>query len=114
MAAEGELVAAEENQRIEAFCHGADLLIYDAQYTAAEYNPGKLGWGHSSVEYAISLAQRAGVKQLALFHHDPVRTDEQLNQMSDQFCSSGKTGGVEVFFAREGHTIEIPSSSNRA
>jgi phosphoribosyl 1,2-cyclic phosphodiesterase len=114
MAAEGELVAAEENQRIETFCQGADLLIHDAQYTEAEYNPGKLGWGHSSVEYAIALAQRAGVKQLALFHHDPMRTDDQLNEFSEQFCTAEKTGSVNVFFAREGRTIEIPSASDPA
>lgn len=107
MAAEGELVAAEENQRIEAFCRDADLLIHDAQYTEAEYQPGKLGWGHSSVEYTISLAQRARVKRVALFHHDPIRTDGQLDELSARFCPPAETGGVEVFFAREGQTIEI-------
>jgi phosphoribosyl 1,2-cyclic phosphodiesterase len=113
MAAEGELVAAEENQRIVDFCQGADLLIHDAQYTEAEYQSGKLGWGHSSIEYAISLAQRAGVKQLALFHHDPMRSDELLTAMSDQFCKADTTEAVTVFFAREGHIIEIPSQSSR-
>ena len=107
MAAEGELVAAEENQRIEAFCRDADLLIHDAQYTEAEYQPGKLGWGHSSIEYTISLAQRARVKQLALFHHDPMRTDDQFDELSARYCTPAETGEVEVFFAREGQTIEI-------
>jgi ribonuclease BN (tRNA processing enzyme) len=107
MAAEGELAAAEENQRIEAFCQGADLLIHDAQYTEAEYQSNRLGWGHSSVEYVISLAQRAEVKRLALFHHDPMRTDDQLDELSDRFCHPDKTGGVEVFFAREGRTLQI-------
>jgi ribonuclease BN (tRNA processing enzyme) len=107
MAAEGELVAAEENQRIEQFCKGADLLIHDTQYTEAEYQPGKLGWGHSSVEYAINLAKRAGVKRLGLFHHDPLRTDKQLDELSAQYCTIENTHEVEVFFAREGQIIEI-------
>ena len=57
--------------------HGADVLIYDAQYTPEEY-PGKVGWGHSTWEAAIRLANAAGVRQLVLFHHDPRRSDEQV------------------------------------
>lgn len=109
MAAEGELVAAEENQRIEQFCKGADLLIHDTQYTEAEYQPGKLGWGHSSVEYAINLAKRAGVKRLGLFHHDPLRTDKHLDELSAHYCAPENTDEVEVSFAREGQIIEIDS-----
>ena len=56
---------------------GADILIYDAQYTPSEY-PSKVGWGHSTWEAGAELARAAGVAQLVLFHHDPARTDEQL------------------------------------
>jgi phosphoribosyl 1,2-cyclic phosphodiesterase len=56
---------------------GADILIYDAQYTPAEY-PSKVGWGHSTWQAGAELARAAGVPQLVLFHHDPGRTDAQL------------------------------------
>jgi phosphoribosyl 1,2-cyclic phosphodiesterase len=56
---------------------GADILIYDAQYTSDEY-PSKVGWGHSTWQAGADLARAAGVPQLVLFHHDPNRTDAQL------------------------------------
>src|SRR5690348_14895355 len=56
---------------------GADILIYDAQYTPDEY-PSKVGWGHSTWQAGADLARAAGVPQLVLFHHDPGRSDEQL------------------------------------
>jgi phosphoribosyl 1,2-cyclic phosphodiesterase len=56
---------------------GADILIYDAQYTADEY-PTKVGWGHSTWQAGVELARAAAVPQLVLFHHDPARTDAQL------------------------------------
>jgi phosphoribosyl 1,2-cyclic phosphodiesterase len=56
---------------------GADILIYDAQYTPDEY-PRKVGWGHSTWQAGVDLARAAAVPQLVLFHHDPSRTDAQL------------------------------------
>ncbi len=56
---------------------GADILIYDAQYTPDEY-PTKVGWGHSTWQAGAELARAAGVPQLVLFHHDPNRTDAAL------------------------------------
>lgn len=56
----------------------ADLVIHDTQYTAAEYE-SKHTWGHSPVEYAVDLALAAGVHELALFHHDPARSDAALD-----------------------------------
>lgn len=107
MAEEGEMVAKEQNTLIEKFYAGADLLIHDTQYTEAEYNDGKQGWGHSSIEHAIATANRAGVKRLALFHHEPMRSDAQLDELAAIHCQPGKYGPTEVFFAREGMEIEI-------
>ncbi|MBL9014716.1 MAG: MBL fold metallo-hydrolase [Myxococcales bacterium] len=56
---------------------GADILIYDAQYTPEEY-PSKVGWGHSTWLAGAELARAAGVPQLVLFHHDPNRSDAAL------------------------------------
>lgn len=101
MAYEGEEVAAEQNLAVEQFFSGADLLIYDSQYTEEEY-PAKVNWGHTPMEYAIAAANRTGVKRLAMFHHDPDRSDDDLDELEKIYCQQGKYGETEVFFAREG------------
>jgi phosphoribosyl 1,2-cyclic phosphodiesterase len=105
VAVEGEQVAKEENDRICDFFKNADLLIYDAQYTRAEYEPSKLGWGHSPMEYAVDSASRSGVKRLALFHHEPVRKDDDLDALAEKLCR--ESDGMEVFFAREGMEVTL-------
>lgn len=59
---------------------GADLLIYDAQYTPEEYAT-RQGWGHSTAQEGVRLAREAGVKQLVLFHHDPMHDDDAITQI---------------------------------
>lgn len=107
MAYEGQEVADEQNQAIEQFFQGADLLLYDAQYTEEEYLAARVNWGHTSMEYAVAAANRAGVKRLALFHHDPDRTDDSLDELAEMYCTPGKKGDTEVFFAKEGVEIEF-------
>ena len=107
MAEEGALVAEEQNKMLEEFYRGADLLIHDTQYTQQEYESSKIGWGHTSLEYAIAAASRAGVKKMALYHHEPIRTDDQMDELAAKYCVSGKYGELEVFFAREGMEIEL-------
>ena len=107
MAVEGEEVAKEQNMLLEKFFEGADLLVYDAQYTEEEFLANRIGWGHSPIEYAIDAAKRGGVKRLALFHHDPDRTDEQIDEMIKTYCQPGQHGDTEVFFARERCEIEL-------
>lgn len=82
---------------------GADLLVHDCQHTAAELP--RLGFlGHSAVEYAVALAQRAGARQLALFHHDPWRTDAQIDALVAQHA----TAPVRVFAAHDGMIVDLP------
>ena len=100
MAIEGEDVANEQNLAVEDFFRGADLLIHDSQYTEEEYQT-KVNWGHSSFEHAIASANRAGVKKLLLFHHDPDRTDEQIDELAKTYCEPGKYGDTEIVFATE-------------
>ncbi|NLD37691.1 MAG: MBL fold metallo-hydrolase [Desulfatiglans sp.] len=107
MAKEGEEVAREENQRLENFFSGSDLLIYDAQYKTEEYLSNKRGWGHTSIEDAIDSSERAGVKRLALFHHEPLRTDKEIDELAQKLGTVKKDSGMEVFFAREGEEIVI-------
>lgn len=104
---EGENAAQEENEKVVSFIRGADVLIHDAQYTHKEYISSKLGWGHSSFEYAVNAAHQAGVKKLLLFHHDPDRSDAELERIEDRIRRSiaGKST-MEVMIAREGLTVE--------
>lgn len=108
VAREGEAAAREENERVEAFFRGADLLVHDTQYTAKEYKAGKQGWGHSSYEHAINAANRVGVKRLLLFHHDPNRSDAELQELElfYQAKTRGRTS-MAVDVAREGLTVNL-------
>lgn len=87
---------------------GADILIYDSQYTPEEYagkagGPPKLGWGHSTFEEAVKLAKAANVKRLVLYHHDPMQNDaavaDKERRARELFPNSEA--------AREGLTIEL-------
>jgi phosphoribosyl 1,2-cyclic phosphodiesterase len=80
----------------------ADLLIHDAQYTPEELRHKK-GWGHSSWEQAVEVAKQAGVKRLALTHHDPDHNDEFLLRVEEE-CQRHFAGAV---LAREKMTIEL-------
>ena len=105
MAEEGEIVAAEMNEMLAEFLSGADLLIFDSQYTKEEYETRYVGWGHSHINAAIETGAKAGVKKLALFHHDPDRTDDELDSFAEKFC--GEKDGMEIFFAREGVSVDL-------
>ena len=107
VAAEGAAAAREENSRMEEFFYGADLLIHDGQYTMTEYEAGKIGWGHSPVEYAVETAERAAVKRLVICHHDPLRTDSQIDSLAREFCGGRRNGDMEIVFARERMVLTI-------
>jgi ribonuclease BN (tRNA processing enzyme) len=72
---------------IVEFSRGADLLIHDGQYLPDEYfsrtKPRK-GWGHSTIDLAIEVAKKAGVKRLALFHHEPTHDDKTMAIIEDR------------------------------
>jgi phosphoribosyl 1,2-cyclic phosphodiesterase len=107
-AGEGDIVAKEENEKILQFYKGSDILVHDSQYTNKEYLNGKMGWGHTPFESAINSAHKAGVKNLFLFHHDPLRTDVQLKDLLDVY--RGKIEGkssMKLDLAQEGLEIEI-------
>ena len=74
------------DQRLTKFAMGADVLIHDAMYTSDRYismpSPTQ-GYGHSTVEIAAKVAERAGVKDLFLFHHDPASSDEDLDAVGE-------------------------------
>ena len=105
-AREGEAATLEENEKMHNFFKDADVLIHDTMFTAAEFET-HLGWGHSSYEVAIEAALKAGVKKLVLFHHDPNRTDEQLEELEQKYKKEVQAKAqMEIIMAREGLTIE--------
>jgi ribonuclease BN (tRNA processing enzyme) len=90
---------------MESFFRGADLLIHDGQFTEEEYRAGRAGWGHSSIEQAIRAAEAAGCRRLALIHHDPMRTDADLDRLCERYSGVRPASGLVVGFAREGQSI---------
>jgi phosphoribosyl 1,2-cyclic phosphodiesterase len=107
MAQEGEQTVQAAVQRMNAFLRGADLLIHDGQFTEQEYRAGRVGWGHSSVEHAIGLAEASGSRRLALVHHDPMRTDPELDRLAEVYGGLRPGSGLEVCFAREGLSVSL-------
>jgi len=85
-----------------ALVDGVDLLIHDAQYTAAEL-PARIHFGHSAIEYAVGLADACGVGRLLLFHHDPSRTDDDL----DAIVAAQAQAPLPVSAAAEGAVLEV-------
>jgi phosphoribosyl 1,2-cyclic phosphodiesterase/DNA-binding response OmpR family regulator len=98
----------ELDRRHSEFLAGADLVIHDAQFTDAEY-AGAKGWGHSPVEYVSEMGQMAGVKQMALSHHDPKRTDDELDQIVESVRADLRRKGslMQIFAAADGQVVEL-------
>ena len=90
-----------------AIARGADLLIHDAQYTDAEY-VRHIGWGHSSVSQVVAFSEMAGVRHVVLFHHDPVRSDTELDGMLAESGVKSPDRRVKVSIAAEekGYRLE--------
>ena len=75
------------DENVLFLARNADVLIYDATYTDEEYyhpQANRIGWGHSTWQEALKVAQAARVKQLVIFHHDPSHTDEFMDQIASQ------------------------------
>jgi phosphoribosyl 1,2-cyclic phosphodiesterase len=92
----------EYHEAALALARDVDVLIHDAQYTAEEFTI-KRDFGHSAIDYAVTFARIAGVGRLLLFHHDPVRTDDQL----DAIVSAYRRAPVRVDAAAEGMVIDL-------
>jgi len=84
-AEEGDLAAKEQNDRILKFIYGSDVLIFDSQYTDEDYKKSKIGWGHSTFEWVVNAAHKAKVKKLFFFHHDPLSSDQFLDDQKEKF-----------------------------
>jgi phosphoribosyl 1,2-cyclic phosphodiesterase len=83
-----------------------DLLIHDAQYTRDDWID-KAHWGHCTIDFALRVAAEAGARKIALSHHDPSRSDDELDRLGKLARTHGEELGVEVVMASEGLTLEM-------
>lgn len=73
-----EHVPGSLDRNVLGLIEGADLVVYDCMYTDDEYR-SYVGWGHSTWQEGVRLCKEAGVKRMAVFHHDPEHDDEMLD-----------------------------------
>ena len=105
-----QMVDMQQGQLDRALA-GLDVLIADSSYTAAEY-PTKVGWGHGTLEGNIAWARRLGVKKLVCTHHEPTRSDDELERVFAAALESsgyvpGGAGEPEVVLSREGMELVL-------
>lgn len=97
----------KQDEQLIHFARNADVFILDAMYTPDEYlgkvGGSKKGFGHATWEFAVSAAQRAGVKHLVLCHHDPARSDDAL----DAILAQARQGFPRSTAATEGELVEL-------
>lgn len=100
--------AESQEQRFLEFLRGAEVLVHDAQFDAPEYE-SHIGWGHGSVDYAVSLAMKASIEKLFLFHHDPDHDDAKLDAMlaHARELVAAANSPLLVESAREGTVIQL-------
>jgi len=92
------------------FFSGAEALVFDAQYTFAEY-VAKEDWGHSTSLVGVDMAVNAGVKRLFLFHHDPTYNDDKLSEIMEKTNAYHSyipdQNQLEIILAVEGMELEF-------
>jgi phosphoribosyl 1,2-cyclic phosphodiesterase len=94
------------DENVLFLARNADVLIYDTTYTDEEYHSeksSKVGWGHSTWQEAVKLAEAAGVKKLVLFHHDPMHNDDFLDQLAEEVTERFP----DSILAREGLSLQL-------
>ena len=90
------------------FSRHADMIIHDAQYKTCDM-PTKSGWGHSVAEEAVKLAMASKARYIALYSHDPDRTDNDIDELVSQ-CNHYieiAQSSVTLFAAAEGQVITL-------
>ncbi len=105
--------ARSRDQAIFEFTRNADLLIRESQYTAEEYELRR-GWGHGTFDEAFRNAVGAGVRRLALFHHDPDHDDDFLEAELARLMARPERGSLEICLAREGECFHLTGGPGAA
>jgi phosphoribosyl 1,2-cyclic phosphodiesterase len=102
-ATDNEPDGGEYDKNLRRLAHGADVLIYDAQYSPEQLASTRKGWGHSSWLEAVKLALECKVNNLLLFHHDPDSSDRTI----DGFLSAARQEFPATWAATEGMTVNL-------
>jgi len=89
-----------------AIAAGADLVLHDAQYLDEEYD-SKMGWGHSSINQAVAFCRAVDARRLVLFHHEPQRSDQELERLEARAREVDGADALAPVLAREGMVIEL-------
>jgi phosphoribosyl 1,2-cyclic phosphodiesterase len=112
LGAGGDVRSNRDDDRHVAFLEGADVVIHDAQYTPEEY-AGRVGWGHSTIEYAVDVCCAAGAAQTVLFHHDPSHDDDTVDRL---LIEAQRRAGARttVSAAREGSAVQVSGTGHGA
>ncbi len=92
-------------------CKDCDLLIHDAQYSVDEFNQ-KIDWGHCTYDYALTVAKASNAKSLALFHHDPYHSDDQIDQILASVLEKNDGKLERIYAASEGMSIDLNQQSS--
>lgn len=95
----------QQKKALVDFIRGADVVVADTQYTLPEYASRK-GWGHGTYDSSIELSRMAAIKSLYFTHHDPNRTDAQLDAIFQQVRARQDLPSTKFHIAREGIVIE--------
>lgn len=95
-------------QEVLSTIHGVDALIVDSSYTDAEYQ-SKIGWGHGTYSSALLMAQQAKAKRLFFTHHEPTRSDDEVEAIFQTLTASKEFDDVdfECYLAREGDEHDL-------
>jgi len=103
---DGSQVGPNRGRRIKEFVQGADLLIHDSMYTDEEY-AGRTGWGHSTFAQSLRLAEEGGVKRLLFFHHDPTRSDQELDTIVSRLRDGALARGVTLDMGAAAEGVDL-------
>jgi phosphoribosyl 1,2-cyclic phosphodiesterase len=106
---DNEHLANGVDDHLRRFVAGSDILIYDATYSEEEYQ-SRQGWGHSTWQAGVALAETADVGRLVLFHHDPAHDDTAMDAI-ERAAASRRPGTIA---AREGMTMETTAVAAKA
>lgn len=108
--AEFNIDEMENIEKYISYFQGADVLVFDTQYTFEE-SLNKIDWGHSSASIATDISLKASVKKLVMFHHDPSYNDEKLDAVFLRALNyksmMDKKNELEIVMAYEGLELEI-------
>jgi ribonuclease BN (tRNA processing enzyme) len=98
----------EISTELAAFLQGVNVLVADCQYTTSEYeHGGKAGFGHGTPAWIAKLANVVSPRQLGITHHEPNRSDADIERMLSECAAGVSQQKTELFICYDGLEISI-------